>query len=239
MEQVMFQLLEGMEASWWYRARANVVRTVLGRSNSASKSKCALDVGSGFGGMRDELSRASESVYAWEPNKDAHEALRQRGYAKVYDEEDAALAQSYDLVGMFDVLEHMEDDHAFLGRLHSALTPEARLVLTVPAFPFLWSVHDELNNHYRRYTRSSLKKVLSKSGYDVKFLSYWNALLFLPAATVRVLGKTGENALALPKSVNDTILGVVRAETLVLRWGRLPFGTSIVAVACPSKEART
>ena len=236
MEQVMFQLLEGMEASWWYRARANVVRTVLERSRPASKAKCALDVGSGFGGMRDELSRASESVYAWEPNKDAHEALHQRGYEKVYDKEDAALAQSYDLVGMFDVLEHMEDDRGFLIRLLGSLTLDARLVITVPAFPFLWSVHDELNNHYRRYTTSSLSKVLSQAGYQIEFVSYWNALLFLPAALVRLFGKTGENALSLPKGLNDLILGVVRAETVALRGTKLPFGTSMVAVARPAKE---
>ena len=230
MEQVMFQLLEGMEASWWYRARANVVRSVLAR-DSPLRPERALDVGSGFGGMCGELARASESVYAWEPHKDAQEVLRRRDYAEVFNEEDEALAQSYDLVGMFDVLEHMADDRGFLTRLRGSLTPDARLVLTVPAFPFLWSVHDELNKHYRRYTKKSLRSVLTKSGYDIEFISHWNALFFLPAAFVRLFGRTGEDTLALPKGLNDMVLGMVRAETWLLRGAALPFGTSLVAVA--------
>ena len=226
-----------MEASWWYRGRAIAVRAALQQGGPRSKAKRALDVGAGFGGMYDELSRVSDNVYAWEPHLHAHEVLRTRHYARVFGGEEEALAKKYDLIGMFDVLEHMEDDHGLLLRVRRSLTPEGRIVLTVPAFPFMWSVHDELNHHYRRYTRKSLTDVLARSGYKLDFVSYWNALLFLPAAVVRLVGRTGENALDVPVGLNNLLLALIRAETFVMRGMSLPFGTSLIAVAQKSSAS--
>jgi hypothetical protein len=132
---------------------------------------------------------------------------------------------------MFDVLEHMKDDYGFLARLRGSLTPEGRIIITVPAFPFLWSIHDELNHHYRRYTNRSLTQVLLRAGYRLEFMSYWNALLFLPAAVLRLAGRTGESALDGPIALNEFLLAIIRAETFMMRRTSLPFGTSLVAVA--------
>jgi SAM-dependent methyltransferase len=232
LESEIFQLLKGIEASWWYRGRARAVQVAIKNAGLKSKTRCALDVGSGFGGMCDELSQLSEQVYAWEPHLETHKLLRARNYARVFDVEEEALAQTYDLVGMFDVLEHMEHDCDFLTRLRGSLAPDSHIVITVPAFPFLWSVHDELNHHYRRYTRRSLMDLLFKSGYELDFMSYWNASLFLPAAVVRILGRSsGSSALILPKRADNLLFALLRAETSVMRHIPLPFGTGLVAIA--------
>jgi 2-polyprenyl-3-methyl-5-hydroxy-6-metoxy-1,4-benzoquinol methylase len=231
MEPELFRLLERIEGSWWYRGRAAAVHAALKKVGLKSKPKKALDVGCGFGGMCDELLRVSEQVYAWEPHLAAHEALRTRRYAGIFHDEQGALVESYDLVGMFDVLEHMKDDFGFLERLRGSLTPAGRIIITVPAFSFLWSVHDELNHHYRRYTKQSLTQLLLRSGYELEFISYWNALFFLPAAIVRLAGRTGESALDAPHRLNKLLLAIIRAEIVVMRRISLPFGTSLVAVA--------
>lgn len=230
MDRKSFELLRAMEHSWWYDGRAATVTAALKRVGIDQGSEI-LDFGCGFGGMYETLARFGKRISAYEPDGEARRGAEERGYTEVFSSEDEALSHTYDLIGLFDVVEHIEDDHAFLARLNAALCDGGRLAITVPAFQFLWSVHDVHHHHFRRYTARAMRTALESAGFRVEYASYWNMTLFLPAVLTRLLGKTGEDALSPPRSIDRLFLAIVRLETLCMRILSLPFGTGLVVVA--------
>ena len=236
MEKQAYSLLES-EESWWYRGRSLMIAAALMRSK-VSQLHEALDYGAGYGGMYAELARIGRNVFAFEPDDAARAAAETRQYKSVYANEETAFSHKYDLVGLFDVVEHIEDDRAFLRRLWKVLEDRGFLIITVPAFQFLWSDHDVNLHHYRRYTKKSLRTLLDLAGYKISFISYWNMSLFLPMAAMRLLGRSGESGLSLPKSVDALFLGAIRLEAAIMRASPLPFGTGLVAVAQKNAEIR-
>lgn len=142
----------------------------------------------------------------------------------------------FDLIGVFDVIEHIEDDLGALTALHSLNRVGGFTVVTVPAFPSLWSSHDEVNHHWRRYTKGSLARVLEAAGYEVTFISHYNFWLF-PLAVVarqieRLLRLRRPTNIDTPSSalVNGTLLRIFRSERHLLRRFPLPVGLSLLAV---------
>jgi SAM-dependent methyltransferase len=227
MERVAFTLLHESERSWWYRGRAKVVESV---TRALGSSLSILDFGAGYGGMERTLS-VHGTVSAFEPDAEARMNAKNRAYASVYDSMEEALAHSYDALALFDVLEHIEDDSAFLRRAHDSLREKGKLVLTIPAMPFLWSAHDVAHHHYRRYTKQTLTKVLIDAGFSIEKVSYWNMFLFFPAALARLLGKSGESSFHLPPILDHLFYALIWIEALCIRYFSLPFGVSLVAIA--------
>ena len=229
MERSAYDLLQS-EKSWWYRGRARALAAALSGSR-VPVLKNVLDYGAGYGGMRDELSPYGENVCAFEPHSEARAMAEKRRYETVYAREVDAFAQKWDLIGLFDVVEHIDDDRGFFWRVREALNDRGWLAITVPAFPFLWSAHDVNLHHYRRYTKATLKSLLDETDYDVEYASYWNMSLFLPAAAMRLMGKSGESGLSLPGMLDAVFLRLITLETLCQRLISLPFGTGIVVIA--------
>lgn len=230
MDTHAFSVMHQSEGSWWYRGRVSAIKSALARSHIAQVND-VLDFGAGYGGMREELSKIGTRVYAFEPDSEARKAATGRGYAQVFGTEGEALARTYDLIGLFDVVEHIEDDREFLLRLKSALDEYGYLAITVPAYQFLWSSHDVANMHFRRYTRASICKLLKECGFTVEYASYWNTVLFPLALTARVLGFSGESSFGLPRAIDAIFYACVVVESWLMRFVRLPFGVSIVVIA--------
>lgn len=238
MKKEAFELLHEAEDSWWYKGRAMVIRTMLSRARVTAPLALILDFGAGFGGMYKELARLSPHIDAFEPEVSARAVAAQQGYATTYTTAEEALLKQYSLIGLFDVIEHIEDDTAFLLSLHKTLASDGLLAITVPAFQFLWSEHDVAHQHFRRYSKRSLQTLLSDTGYEIVTISYWNTLLFLPAAVVRLLGKSGSPALGLPSFINTLFLFIVTIESKILRFCPLPFGVSLIVVARKKRASR-
>jgi SAM-dependent methyltransferase len=234
MERAAFTLLHESETSWWYRGRAAVVRGILDR-RLPRRVLSILDFGAGYGGMAATL-RNYGSVSAYEPDSLVRDELGARGYLAVYASPGTALAHLYNLIALFDVLEHIENDAAFLTSARAALATGGELVLTVPAMPFLWSAHDVAHHHYRRYTRRTLRTLLELNGYEIVAISYWNMFLFAPAGIARLLGKSGEGSFHLPRLLDTLFYQLILSESFLMRFFPLPFGVSIVAVACKTKS---
>lgn len=230
MERKAFQLLHDAEASWWYRARALVVERVLAHYSLGTQT--ILDLGAGFGGMAQTLHDYGE-VDAFEPDSEARVVAQERGYRTVLDtsNHEALPNDTYSLIAILDVLEHTPDDAAFLAKLHQVLTKNGALIITVPAFQFLWSEHDVEHHHYRRYSKRSLRKVLEAHGFEVSFISYWNMLLFFPATLVRLLGRSGESSLLPTSPLNTLFHMIVKTESKLIPYCSLPFGTGLVCYA--------
>lgn len=220
-----------MERSWWYRGRALAVSTLL-RKARVQHVGTILDYGAGYGGMSGTLRKFGIDVVAYEPDQEANAEARKRGYSRLFSSDDEALtSRTYDLIGAFDVVEHIEHDDVFLRRAYEALKAGGHIAITVPAFPFLWSSHDVSHHHYRRYTKRSMRAALNAVGFSVTHMSYWNACLFVPAASMRLLGKTGEGALALPRWLDAIFYRILWIESFFMRFVSLPFGTGLVVVA--------
>jgi SAM-dependent methyltransferase len=151
-----------------------------------------------------------------------------------------------DVIGMFDVLEHLDDDLGALSSLRGMLVPDGTLVLTVPAHPALWSYFDEYSHHRRRYKLGELNGKLTKSGYRVQYITeYMCSLLpliwlgrkisaMLPSRKPRSTAEMADSDLRIVPVLNDLIGWTLSWESgRVARRRRLPFGASIIAVAKP------
>jgi SAM-dependent methyltransferase len=157
-------------------------------------------------------------------------------------------SDSFGLVALLDTLEHCPDDLAVLHECCRVCVPGGYLVVSTPAFQWLWSHNDELNGHQRRYSASQLRAGLEAAGWAVVRLTYNNFALFPPAAGLILLRRAARREPELgsphfddesyqvemepaPPLLNTLLSGVTWTEAQVLRWVRLPLGTSLIAVA--------
>jgi SAM-dependent methyltransferase len=240
MQPVLYQQMRDIEDQhWWFQGRRKIVSALLSKLELPANSKM-LDLGCGTGGNLQMLSGFGE-VTGVEMDPAAAELARKRGLAPVLNgclPDDLPLDEcAFNCVTMLDVLEHIEQDEASLKTVNQLLMPSGQLLLTVPAFKFLWGPHDDSHHHKRRYRSASLRAVLQASGFTVTFMSYYNSWLFPPIALLRLLRKlfpAGDAELEAtlpPLWMNRLLLTLFASERFVLSRARFPFGVSLLAVA--------
>jgi SAM-dependent methyltransferase len=238
-ERLMQTMLDVDERHWWYRGRREILRTELDRLALPSPAR-VLDAGCGSGRTLQELVSYGE-VQGIELNSDAAQMARERGHGRVEVGRLEALPwpdATFDLITCLDVIEHVPDDRRALRELRRVGRPGAWLLVTVPAYPALWSGHDEANHHYRRYQRRSLRASVNDAGWQLQRLTSFNGLLLAPAAVVRLAQRWRHDAgsyspdLSLPPAwLNAALERPLRAEARWLSRGRtLPVGLSLLAV---------
>jgi SAM-dependent methyltransferase len=238
-QALMKATLEVDEYHWWYRGRRRVILAELDRLPIGAGA-CVLDAGCGSGRTLQELTRYGE-VHGIELDPDAAELARSRGHGEVRVgrlEELPWGPATFDLVTCLDVIEHTADDRITLTELLRVTKPGGYLLVTVPAYQSLWSVHDEANHHYRRYGRRTLRAAARAAGWSVERVTSFNSLLLAPAAAVRLLqrrfgthnGYTNDLALG-PAWLNDVLERPLALEASWLARGHsLPAGLSLLAV---------
>ncbi|MBL1277263.1 MAG: class I SAM-dependent methyltransferase [Ectothiorhodospiraceae bacterium] len=240
MDASLYQQMRELEdRHWWFRGRRAIVVSQLQTSHLPKQAKI-LDLGCGTGGNLAMLSQFGDVIGA-ELDEQAAIMARERGVAPVVRGKlpDALplSASSFDCVTLLDVLEHIVDDRSTLMAVNKLLVPDGRVLITVPAFPFLWGPHDEAHHHQRRYRAKPLAALLRDTGFEVIKLSYCNTWLFPPAAAVRLVRKVfpkgnAGTELALPPAPLNAMLAMLFAsERHLLRHMTLPFGISLLAVA--------
>ena len=239
------EIAEAEDRHWWYIGRRAVIRTVLD-TTPFSRSGQVLEIGCGSGGNIELLSSYG-SVYATEMDDILREVAiaRHGSLAKIINgrapDEIGFDGERFDLIAMFDVLEHIEKDRDTLKVVASKLTPNGKLILTCPAYRWLWSVHDERAHHYRRYTRRSLGVLGRSVGLIPIKATYFNSILLPAVAAVRVssriLSFEADVGMKTPSRVINSILtGVFSAEASLVRFVSLPVGVSIAIVMGLGKE---
>jgi len=142
----------------------------------------------------------------------------------------------FDIIIASDILEHIDQEKRALKEWKRILKKNGKLLVFVPAFKSLWSSHDNVSRHYRRYTKKSLKNSLSKASFKLEKISYWNFISFFPASLVRFLQRysTKENKDQLYNVnpfFNNTIIKILKFENYLLMKGNFPIGLSVFAIA--------
>ncbi len=234
---------------WWFASRTRALNAVMRPILPKSPDFSLLDVGCGAGNMIHHLSRYGR-VKGLEIDERPVKMARQRGYdVDLFDATDPMPFEdnSFDAITALDVIEHNEDDMAILTDSYRILKPGGRIIITVPAFMWLWSHNDDINAHIRRYTAAELRQKLSQAGFTPGRITYNNFFVFPLAAALLLLRRSSESKPELashhldeeeyqvemePASppVNAVLTLVGQVEAGLIRYVNLPFGTSLIAV---------
>jgi SAM-dependent methyltransferase len=229
------------ERHWWWRARERLIVALLRSLAPAEGWRTILDVGCGDGLFFDRLDEFGdvEGIESdWSlVQHDGRWASRIR--IQPFDQTFQP-GQRYSLITMLDVLEHLPDASLALRRAAGLLEPDGVLVVTVPAFQALWTSHDDLNHHVRRFTRSTLIHLAREAGFDPvtsRYFFFWTCpMKLLIGLKERMLGRPSAAPSVPPVILNRALfaLSLVEQETL----GRLPmpFGSSLLLVGRPTRS---
>ncbi len=220
---------------WWFTARRRIIARLIERHRPKAGPLRILEVGCGTGSNLD-------LVDAIEPDDGARALASERSGIAVkggYLPNVPLDEGHYDLIVLFDVLEHIPEDVSALSYLATRLAPGGRLLLTVPGAPWMWSEHDVAHHHQRRYTVRQLRKVVERSGFRPRFITHFNTVLFPLIAAVRLagklLGRKGGSDDKMPSApVNAALAAIFGAERHWVATVPAPFGVSIAMVAEPT-----
>jgi SAM-dependent methyltransferase len=242
---------EFQNTHWWFTARREIVLHLLRRDvrrGTLTPPLRVVDVGCGAGGM---VPHVREFGYAI--GVDASPEIVDYAQASGIDvrvgrlpwEVRRAGEDPFDVVLLLDVLEHIDDDDAALRGIHAVLRPGGTLLITVPACQFLWSKHDVVNEHRRRYSRRLLAQRLTGAGFQIDKISYFNTMMFPPIAAVRLAGRLLPEREPSPdmahvnEPFNRLFHSLFAMERHFLSAFSLPIGVSLIAVAraTPAEES--
>jgi SAM-dependent methyltransferase len=238
--EVCFQI---EDQSFWFNHRNSCIVKIVQRF---PPEDLFFDVGGGNGFVSLALANAGIKTVLVEPGDKGVVNARNRGVQNIIHStlEDAGFKdRSLPAVGMFDVLEHIQDDGKFLRTLHGLMRPNGRLYITVPAHQWLWSVVDHDSGHYRRYTTRSLNDVLTRSDFKVEYATYFFLPLVFPIYLFRTLpsrlgyrkgggveGCQGELSSHSPL-VNKALKHTLGIELSIINKRQIPLGASCIIVA--------
>jgi SAM-dependent methyltransferase len=228
---------------WWFCGRRQIAREIVLQSNPDHDCRI-LEVGCSGGRLMTELRHHGyRKVTGIDISTGAIAVCKRNGLVDVHlmDGQKPNFAEmTFDLIVASDVLEHMREDSVAVQSWCRLLRPNGRVIVFVPAFGVLWSQNDVENEHYRRYRRSRLCRLLAENGFVVERSSYWNAVLFFPILFARTLKRLlarhrqdhHGDLHDTPPLVNWALAKLLALENLLISRGvNFPVGVSVMAVA--------
>jgi len=240
MEQFEYEAMaQNQEKHWWFAARREILDELI-KKFASQKNKKILEIGAGTGANIEMLSTHGK-LTAVEPNELARKKISEKFPNKItlingkLPSELNLENKKFDLICLFDVLEHIKDDKAALHELKKHLTTDAHIILTVPAFQFLWSEHDKNLHHFRRYNKKDLKNLIASCGLETVECGYFNSFLFPLAFLARIFDKifpSKQKPEKIPFALlNQTLREIFAMEKIFLaKGGVFPFGLSLYAI---------
>jgi SAM-dependent methyltransferase len=227
---------EAEDHHWWFRGRWAVVEALLARTRLPNSPRI-LDAGCGTGGNLQRYAKMGRADGV-DPSPEAVGFCRERGF----DVQQAGLEslpfedERFDLIAATDVLEHVAAEQEALGELWRVGAPGGAMLLTVPAYMWMWSEEDVKLHHQRRYTRRRLIDAVERRGWRPEIATYFNTFLLPPIALARQLPDRGGEERAevdkTPAALDGPLSLPMRAEARLIRAGaRLPCGVS-VGIVC-------
>jgi SAM-dependent methyltransferase len=224
------------ERHWWWRAREDLILETMSHLRPAMTWGSILDVGCGDGLFFDRLETMGwvEGVEMDPTGVSREGRWAERIHVRPFDE-GFQPGRTYALILMLDVLEHLADPLVSLRRAVELLEPDGAILITVPAFAALWTSHDVLNRHYRRYTRRSLSALATQAGAQIhwgRYFFHWMGPVKLVSHFKEKLFGASESLPRVPPAwLNRCLYRFSRAEQRIFRALPIPFGSSLIAVA--------
>lgn len=223
---------------WWYRARRRILEDLIRREVCPPRGATILEIGCGTGHNLQMLGRFGH-VDAIELDDESRAIARGRLGRDIMSarlpELSGIAEHHYDLIAALDVIEHIDDDRGAVDAISTRLKPGGKFLMTVPAHPWMWSAHDSINHHKRRYSKAGLKRLIEDSPMSLDRIGYFNSLLFPLAVADRLASKLrgrDEAAVKLPSSpINSGLEAVFASERHLVGRLPLPPGLSLFAVA--------
>lgn len=236
MEKKAYEIIENFEDwFWWNRARKNIIIDTIINNIYNLESKKLLDIGCGSGDFLSSISQYVSNCIGIEGYEYSHKKYNNIKICNIFD--NGLEDHSFDIITSLDVMEHIENENDFLNEI-KRLSNGKYILLTVPAYQFLFTYHDEINNHYRRYNKNRLKKLLLENSFEIVKISYFNFFLFPPFFIVRIIDKIF-NLKRIEKEkntiFNELLYKIFNFEKYLLRRINLPFGSSLI-VLCKLKN---
>jgi SAM-dependent methyltransferase len=239
MERVVYQQMAELdERHWWYRARRTVLAELIRREVRPPPNAKILEIGCGTGhnlAMLGEFGHVDGLELDEEARSISEKRLGRKVMSSPLPELAEVPAQHYDVIGAFDVIEHIDDDAAALASIATRLTPGGKFVMAVPAHQWMWTAHDVVNHHKRRYSKRALKRLIDASPLKLVKIGYFNSLLFPLAvaerAASKLRGKEDADVRLPPAPLNAALEKVFAAERYLVGRLPLPPGLSLFAVA--------
>ena len=242
-DRIMERISEIEDEYWWYTGRREILKHIL--SSLLDTNSRVLNVGCGTGSDSLSVSEFGAEVFNTDYSLTALVLNRRKGNEKHFRADCIQLplkAASLDLVMCLDVIEHVERDIEAMDELRRVLDPsDGRLLLTVPAYNWMWTSRDDVAGHFRRYSKKKLKKVLHTGGFEIIFCSYFNTFLFsfmLADFILDHLRKARNSENTFPefnRKVNTILRKILSFERHFLIKPGLPFGKSIICLCRPRK----
>ena len=243
MEKAEYRRNYELERSyWWFVGVRAIVDRLLAAAGDAGSLGRVLDVGCGTGALLEELKPRSSEAWGVDVSPEALRFCAERGLRCV------ALADAlavpfpsgyFDVVTAIGIVEHLDDDRAFLAEMNRLVRPGGVLVLLTSSFPWLWSMHDVANRHRRRYYLRGFREQMRRAGFESVRFSHMNFLLFPALAPALLLHRlfvglrSAHPQRILPKPprlVNAALTAVLRIEAILISRVTLPWGVSLIGL---------
>ena len=224
MERVVYQQMAELDdRHWWYRARREILAELIRREARPPANAKILEIGCGTGhnlAMLGEFGHVDGLELDEEARTVAEGRLGRVVMGAPLPELAGVPERHYDLIGAFDVIEHIDDDRAALASIATRLKPGGKFVMAVPAHQWMWSAHDVVNHHKRRYSKRGLKRLVDSSPLKLTKIGYFNSLLFPLAVAERAASKLRgkEDAdVKLPPAPLNTVLEKLGEKQVVIQ----------------------
>jgi len=240
MKSIALQELYDLESTyWWHVGRMSIIDKQLQKYTTPDGSSKILNIGSGTGGTIPMLESHGK-VTNVDTSAEALNFLKKSGHSgKLINGDRLPFKDnSFDIITALDVVEHIKNDTKTLKEWRRVLKPGGTIIVTVPAYQWLWSQHDVINNHYRRYTRKQIKGVVAAAGYKVSKSSYAIVFSFPLVVGSRFISKlrredpnSYSSFVQLPPAINNFFIWLLRIEGKAQKHVNFPFGTSVLVVA--------
>ena len=229
---------------WWFKVRERIIKERLVSFVGSSKHLKLLNIGAATGRSTEMLSEFG-TVTSLEFDKECCEFTNSKLGIDIIHGSITALpfdSNYFDIVCAFDVIEHVEDHHLAVKEMKRVCKDGGLIYVTVPAFMSLWSHHDVVNQHFRRYTSKTLESVFIANGLNKLYLTYFNTILFLPIYFFRLLSnnipskwirnESGSDFKIKHQSViiNNVLGFIFKMELTLLKITRFPFGVSVLGL---------
>ncbi|HEX3423591.1 MAG TPA: class I SAM-dependent methyltransferase [Sphingomicrobium sp.] len=223
---------------WWYRARRQIIEELIRREVRPPERATILEIGCGTGHNLEMLGRFGR-VDAIELDDESRSIAQSRLGRDIMSarlpELNGIAERHYDLIAALDVIEHIDNDVEAIAAISTRLRPGGKFLMTVPAHPWMWSAHDAVNHHKRRYSKAALKQLINESPLRLDKVGYFNSLLFPLAVADRLVSKLrgkDEAEVKLPSTpINSGLEAVFASERHLVGRLPLPPGLSLFAVA--------